>query len=128
MSILISYVRVASTSGVKLSQTDYMSQEKQSKIDLIGEMSARIRQVRRHLGLAQQELAAKLGVAVGTLNRYENDARDPSPSVLQALAQLDRSIDAGWLLTGEGSMLREVEGDSREGEFDYVVNYEAGAS
>jgi len=64
---------------------------------------------RDYFDVDQAEMAEKLGVAVGTLSRYENGKRPIPISVAQKLARLLK-ISITWLLTGEGPML-ENEGN-----------------
>jgi superfamily II DNA or RNA helicase/DNA-binding transcriptional regulator YiaG len=50
---------------------------------------ARIKQFRARLGLTQTELAARLGVAFATVNRWENGQTKPSPLSWKQLVRLD---------------------------------------
>ena len=52
--------------------------EKNSPADLI-------REVRDRLGLTQEKFAAKLGVTLPTINRWENGRTKPSPLAIQSL-------------------------------------------
>ena len=52
--------------------------EKNSPADLI-------REVRDRLGLTQEKFAAKLGVTLPTINRWENGRTKPSPLAIQCL-------------------------------------------
>ncbi len=61
--------------------------------------------VRKHLGGTQHEVATRVGVSKNTWQRYEK-GDVPTGATLLALAA--EGIDTHWLLTGEGSMLREV--------------------
>lgn len=47
-----------------------------------------IKQLRRELGLTQEQLAHKLGVTVKTVNRWEMGRAKPSPLALRQLTQL----------------------------------------
>jgi putative transcriptional regulator len=56
--------------------------------------SALVRQFRQLLGLTQEQFAARMGVTLVTINRWENDRSKPSPlallrikTMLQELAQ-----------------------------------------
>lgn len=47
-----------------------------------------IREVRTLLGLTQEQFAAKLGVTLPTINRWENGRTKPSPLAIQTLREL----------------------------------------
>lgn len=60
----------------------------------------RLRNLRKKLGLTQKQLAAKLDIRFGQLNKYECGASAPPIEKLALLARvLDTSVD--FLLTGE---------------------------
>lgn len=52
-----------------------------------------VKQIRSRLGLTQEKLAAKLGVAFPTVNRWENGRVRPSPLALRTLR--DVLVDMG---------------------------------
>ncbi len=64
----------------------------------IKDISKVIKEVRIKLSLSQEELAAKLGVAFATVNRWENEKIVPRGKALQAIQKL---IDEAGLDTGE---------------------------
>ena len=47
-----------------------------------------IREVRTRLGLTQEKFAARLGVTLPTINRWENGRTKPSPLAVQSLRDL----------------------------------------
>ncbi|MCG2795244.1 MAG: helix-turn-helix domain-containing protein [Actinomycetia bacterium] len=47
-----------------------------------------VRALRSRLGLTQEKFAAKLGVALPTINRWENGRSKPSPLALQRIEQI----------------------------------------
>jgi transcriptional regulator with XRE-family HTH domain len=51
-------------------------------------MSNKFRITRLNAGLNQEQAAKKLGIHVTTLNKYENNHRDPSANVLRKMATL----------------------------------------
>lgn len=51
---------------------------------------ARIKGLRRELGLSQVELAAALGISNVTVNRWENDRARPQPGTIERLLRLER--------------------------------------
>jgi type I restriction enzyme M protein len=64
----------------------------------IKDISKFIKEVRSKLSLSQEELAAKLGVAFATVNRWENEKIVPRGKALQAIQKL---IEEAGLDTGE---------------------------
>jgi len=51
-----------------------------------------IREVRGRLGLTQEKFAARLGVTLPTINRWENGRTKPSPLAIQTLRELVSSM------------------------------------
>jgi transcriptional regulator with XRE-family HTH domain len=51
-------------------------------------IAGRIRLLRERLGLTQEKLAARLGVAFPTVNRWENGHTQPSPLALRQIEAL----------------------------------------
>ena len=47
------------------------------------DFSAQVREVRRQLGISQEELAHELGVSFATVNRWENGKTAPSKLALK---------------------------------------------
>ena len=54
--------------------------------------AALIRDIRERLGLTQEKFAAKLGVTLPTINRWENGRAEPSPMAIQNLRELIASM------------------------------------
>lgn len=54
--------------------------------------AALIREVRTRLGLTQEKFAARLGVTLPTINRWENGRTKPSPLAIQKLQDLISSM------------------------------------
>jgi len=50
--------------------------------------AALIREVRARLGLTQEKFAARLGVTLPTINRWENGRTKPSPLAIRNLREL----------------------------------------
>lgn len=71
---------------------------------MITNLSGRIREARKHIGLSASEAADLAGLTRKSWERYELDKNEPKASSLAVL--VDKGIDASWLLTGRGSMLR----------------------
>src|SRR5579859_83998 len=57
----------------------------------------RLRQLREAAGLSQAQLAARVGVNVNLINRYENGVAEPSPIVLKHLAK-ELQVTSDYLL------------------------------
>lgn len=64
--------------------------------------AALIKEVRTRLGLTQEKFAARLGVTLPTINRWENGRTKPSPLAVQNLQELisDMGDDGKDLLAG----------------------------
>lgn len=52
------------------------------------DLAVSIREIRGRLGLTQEKFAAKLGVTLPTINRWENGRTRPSPLAMQRLREL----------------------------------------
>ena len=52
------------------------------------DLAVLIREIRGRLGLTQEKFAAKLGVTLPTINRWENGRTRPSPLAMQRLREL----------------------------------------
>lgn len=73
----------------------------------------RVAAARTDRGMDQKALARHLGVAVKTVDGWENDVSEPRANKLQMLAGvLDVSIP--WLLTGEGHSFEPVDPGSAD--------------
>ncbi len=53
--------------------------------------SKMVREVRTALGLTQEQFAAKIGVTVTTVNRWENDRGKPYPLAMRQLEKLQKN-------------------------------------
>ena len=56
------------------------------------DISKMIRKLRTTLGLTQEQFAAKIGVTVSTVNRWENDKGKPSPLTMLRIERLQKKI------------------------------------
>jgi predicted ATPase/DNA-binding CsgD family transcriptional regulator/DNA-binding XRE family transcriptional regulator len=68
--------------------------------DSVGE---RLRQLRRRLGLSQEQLARRLGVSFATVNRWESGRTQISAKSLATLAELEAGVDAGQTGGADGA-------------------------
>lgn len=66
-------------------------------------MNERIKEVRKSLGLTQNEFGEKLGVRGNTITNYESNSRKPSNAIISAICR-EFQINETWLRTGEGEM------------------------
>ena len=81
-------------------------------------MKERIKQLRKALGLTQQEFADKLGIKRGSIGNYELGRNEPVDSVISLIC--DRChVNETWLKTGEGEMFVEL---SRDDELLRLIN------
>lgn len=56
------------------------------------DIAALIREIRGRLGITQEELAARLGVTLPTINRWENDRVAPSKLAIRQIEHLLRNM------------------------------------
>ncbi|MFT7147086.1 MAG: transcriptional regulator with XRE-family HTH domain, partial [Yoonia sp.] len=61
----------------------------------------RLAAAREAAGLSQTSLADKLGVKPGTMESWENDAKEPRANRLQMISGI-LGVSMSWLLTGAG--------------------------
>lgn len=87
------------------SHRSLMDRDKDNKIGKDGKtFGARVRDLRDHMKMTQQELADLVGIDRGTLIRIESDKRYPQSATIEALAAaLDVSPTA--LISGRGVIL-----------------------
>lgn len=50
---------------------------------------ARVKSIRRKLGLTQTEMAERIGVSFATINRWENGQTRPMPLAWEQITQLE---------------------------------------
>ena len=60
---------------------------------LKGDISKIVREFWAGLGLTQEQFAAKIGVIVTTVNRWENDRGKPSPLAMFRIKKLQQKIN-----------------------------------
>ena len=74
----------------------------------------RLSAARETAGLTQEELAARLGVRMTTLQAWEDDGAEPRGNRLQMLAGM-LNVSLMWLMSGEGDGLDgPASGDTEE--------------
>lgn len=79
-------------------------------------MNARIRELRKALGLTQQEFADRIGIKRNTVANYETGRNDPVDSVC-ALIVREFNVNEEWLRTGAGEMFIKVTRDEEIASF-----------
>ena len=57
------------------------------------DISKMIRKLRTTLGLTQEQFAAKIGVTVSTVNRWEKDKSKPSPLAMLRIERFQQKIN-----------------------------------
>jgi len=76
-------------------------------------ISKRINALIQELGLNKSSFSKEIGIDNNvTIGRIVNEDRSPSFEVLNKILNRFPNINAGWLLTGEGNMLRDAPAES----------------
>jgi len=82
-------------------------------------MDERIKELRKALGLTQQEFSDKIGVKRNTIAQYESGRNSPIDAVISLICR-EFNVNEEWLRTGEGEMFKPK---SRNEElFEFVTN------
>lgn len=66
-------------------------------------MEERIKQLRKHLDLTQQEFADRIGIKRNTIANYESGRNEPIDSVISLICR-EFNVNETWLRKGEGEM------------------------
>lgn len=74
-------------------------------------MNTRIKELRQHLDLSQEEFGARLGVTNAAISRLESGARSVTEQMLLSICRVFGASYA-WLTTGEGSMFEDGSDDA----------------
>lgn len=69
-------------------------------------MNQRIKEVRRSLGLSQEEFGRRLGITKSAVSRIESSSNGASGQTVKSICR-EFNIDYGWLTTGQGEMFAE---------------------
>ncbi|PIV73649.1 MAG: transcriptional regulator [Rhodobacteraceae bacterium CG17_big_fil_post_rev_8_21_14_2_50_65_11] len=80
----------------------------------------RLAGAREALGLAQADLAKRLGVKLKTVVAWENDWSEPRANKLQMVAGL-LNVSMRWLLTGEGDGPEDPRASDVQGDLNHVI-------
>lgn len=74
-------------------------------------MNQRIKDVRKALGLTQEDFAARLGLTRGAITNIEFNKTEPKPLLVQLICK-EFNVNEFWLRTGEGEMfIRKTRND-----------------
>ena len=79
-------------------------------------MNTRIKAIRKHFDLTQQEFADRLKVSRSNIATYETGKSSLSDSTV-ALICNEFNINETWLRTGEGEMLKQMTPDEELAQF-----------
>ena len=63
-------------------------------------MNSRILELRKHLGLSQQEFADRIGASRGVIANIDNNRTVPSPIVISSICR-EFNVNPEWLKDGE---------------------------
>ena len=66
-------------------------------------MGERIKELRKYLGLTQQEFADRIGIKRNSIANYEIGRNDPVESIVHLIVR-EFNVSEQWLRTGEGDM------------------------
>lgn len=79
-------------------------------------MGERIKELRKALGITQQEFADKIKVSRNNVAGYEAGTRNPSDAVISLICR-EFSVNEEWLRNGTGEMIHEVSMDEQIASF-----------
>lgn len=79
-------------------------------------MGERIKELRKVLGLTQQEFADRLRIKRNTIAKYETNRGEPVDAVFALIAR-EFNVNETWLRTGEGEMFVPVSRDEQIASF-----------
>lgn len=75
-------------------------------------MNERMKQLRKTLGLTQQDFADRLGIKRGAIANYEIGRNEPIDAVVSLICR-EFDINEDWLRTGEGEMFLTLDRDDQ---------------
>lgn len=75
-------------------------------------MGEHIKELRKALGLTQQEFSDKLGIARNNIAGYETGKRSPSDAAISLICR-EFNVNETWLRTGEGEMFVPISRDEQ---------------
>ena len=69
-------------------------------------MRERLKQLRKTLGITQQEFADKIGIKRNTYANYETGRNTPIDAIILSICR-EFNVSESWLRNGEGEMFKE---------------------
>lgn len=82
------------------------------------ESKDRIKAIRKHYDLTQQDFADRIGVKRNTIATYETGRNQPIDAVISLICR-EFNVNEEWLKTGKGEMIKELD---REQEIAEMVS------
>lgn len=79
-------------------------------------MKDRIKKIRKHLKLTQEEFGKRIGLARNSIASYETGRREPTNSIIVSICR-EFGVNEVWLRTGEGGDENMFTKISREDRF-----------
>ena len=73
----------------------------------------RIREVRKKVGITQDDFSKKIGAARNTITNYEIGSREPMEVTIKAICR-EFNVNYEWLKEGIGEMFCDVPEEQRE--------------
>lgn len=70
-------------------------------------MNKRIKELRKALGLTQQEFADKIGVKRNSMTNYETGRNTPIDAIVVSICRIF-NVSEEWLRTGQGEMFKQL--------------------
>lgn len=70
-------------------------------------MNKRIKELRKTLGLTQQEFADKIGVKRNSMANYETGRNTPIDAIVVSICRIF-NVSEEWLRTGQGEMFKQL--------------------
>lgn len=85
-------------------------------------MNERIKELRKALGLTQQEFADKVGIKRNSFANYETGRNTPLDAIIVSICR-EFNVNEAWLRTGEGDMFVKLNRSQEVAEFVSRVLY-----
>lgn len=79
-------------------------------------MNERIKELRKALGLTQQEFADRVGIKRNSYANYETGRNTPLDAIVISICR-EFSVNETWLRTGEGEMFQPLSRDEELAQF-----------
>ena len=70
-------------------------------------LNKRIKELRKALGLTQQEFADKIGVKRNSMANYETGRNTPIDAIVVSICRIF-NVSEEWLRTGQGEMFKQL--------------------